>query len=656
LKARVLIVDDSITVRMDLKEGLDEAGFETSLCATAASARDLCQRQPFDVIILGLLLSDMDGLEFLAELRMAEGTRETPVLLLSSPEGSSGKPLATGAGSEEYLGRAYQRSQVVARARYLSRRRLAEGFEKFLVLSIDDSPTFREALAEALKKTGYRVALAATGEEGLRLAAELRPHILLIDEQMPGMDGLEVQRRIRQDPGLRGLPCLFLTASQKPDSEQQALAAGADAYVAKTHSSSVILAKVATLLRPALPLAEMVTTPTAAAAHRILLVDDSPTYLAEAAEQLGQEGYDMVCAASGLEALDLLATEKVDAILMDLSMPGLSGEESCQRIKSQPAWCEIPLIVLTAQMEHEALQESINAGADDYVTKSVDLGVLKARLKAQLRRRRSEVENRDFREKLLRQDMEALEMRAVRELSESRATHIADLEAKNAELRRAQDETLALSGEIQSLSASVSQELRAPLRNIEALNLALLADHAKGLGQGGKLHVAKVSAAVLRMEQLIDGMLGLADAGSREMTLADVDLSALAQDLATELELQEGAVSRNFVIEPGLRLWADKGLLRLLMQNLIGNAWKFSSKQDAPKVEVFAKDGVFVVRNNGVDFANKPFGAFQRLHGPQDFEGSGVGLATAQRMVRRHGGRLWAEAQMGHGTSFHFSW
>ncbi len=92
------------------------------------------------------------------------------------------------------------------------------------------------------------------------------------------------------------------------------------------------------------------------------------------------------------------------------------------------------------------------------------------------------------------------------------------------------------------------------------------------------------------------------------------------------------------------------------MQNLLGNAWKFSCKQETPKVELLAKDGVFIVRNNGLDFANKPFGAFQRLNGPQDFGGSGVGLATAQRMVRRHGGRLWAEAQMGHGTSFHFSW
>ncbi len=130
-------------------------------------------------------------------------------------------------------------------------------------------------------------------------------------------------------------------------------------------------------------------------------------------------------------------------------------------------------------------------------------------------------------------------MRAVRDLSENRATHIADLEAKNTELRRAQDETLALSGEIQSLGASVSQDLRAPLRDIEALNQSMLAEHSKALGDWGRAHVAKVSTAIAGMEQLIDGMLGLAEAGSREMTLADVDLSALAKDLVVELEGQE---------------------------------------------------------------------------------------------------------------------
>ncbi len=207
---------------MDLKEGLEAAGFETALCATAASARDLCLRQSFDVIILGLLLSDMDGMDFLGELRLSEGTREIPVMLLSSPAVPPAP--APGGGVQEYLGKSYERSQVVSRARYLCRRRLAEGFEKFLVLSIDDSVTFREALAEGLRKTGYRVALAASGEEGLRLAAELRPHILLIDEQMPGMDGLEVQRRVRADsgPARPALPC----SDRLPKARQRAAGPG----------------------------------------------------------------------------------------------------------------------------------------------------------------------------------------------------------------------------------------------------------------------------------------------------------------------------------------------------------------------------------------------------------------------------------------------
>jgi DNA-binding response OmpR family regulator len=657
VKQRVLIIDDSITVRMDLKDALEEAGFETVLCATAESARDVLRREGFDVIILDVLLPDTDGLEFLRELKSAPATREIPVMLLSSEDEVRARVLGLKTGADEYLGKPYRHAQVVSRARQLARSRLNRGRDKFLALSIDDSPTFREALATSLREVGYDVASAGSGEDGLRLAADLRPDILLVDEQLPGMSGTEVLRRVRADAALRRTPCLLLTASQAPGSELRALEAGADAFVSKTEDSGVILAKMVALLRPGRGHIEM-AAPSLLSPKRILVVDDSPSYLAEVAEQLRQESYDVVCAASGQEALDLLGAQSVDSILLDLNMPGLSGQETCQRVKAQPAWRDIPLIILTARSEAEAMLEGINAGADDYITKSADFDVLKARLKAQLRRRQFEDENRLFREQLLRKEMEALEMRAVQELAEDRAVHITELEAKNAELRQAREEAVALAAEIESFSYSVSHDLRAPLRSIDGFSRALMEDNAQDLDERGRGHLVRVCAAIARMEQLIDDMLGLAKVSRSEMAPEEVDLSALALELAAELKVQGPAVE--FEVQPALHLRADKGLLRILLQNLLGNAWKFSAKRKGAKVELFAQDGAFTVRDNGVGFdmayANKLFGAFQRLHSAQEFAGTGIGLATALRVVRRHGGRIWAESQVGQGASFHFSW
>ncbi len=352
---------------------------------------------------------------------------------------------------------------------------------------------------------------------------------------------------------------------------------------------------------------------------RILVVDDSPTYLHATADRLRDEGYQVLRASSGQEALTLLGSQPVDAILMDLVMEGLSGLEACQRIKGEAPWRDIPLIVLTARPEEAALLDSMHAGADDYVTKNAGFEVLLARLKAQLRRRHHEVENIGYREQLVRQELWAEEQG--------------------------------------SFSYSVSHDLRAPLRGIEGFSRALQEDCGEALSPEGKRHLERILAGVARMERLIDDMLGLAMVSGREMSHSDVDLSSEARGQAAELGAPDGPFFR---IQPGMRLQGDRGLVRILLQNLMGNAWKFSSTQAHPLVEVFNHNGVNTVRDNGVGFdmayADKLFKPFQRLHAAEEFPGSGIGLATAQRVANRHGGRLWAESKPGLGSSFHFSW
>jgi two-component system NtrC family sensor kinase len=659
---RVLIVDDSITVRMDLKDSLEEAGFIAHLCATAAAARDALWRGTFDVVILDVLLPDADGVEFLREIRSTQAWKATPVMLLSSEDDVRDRIRGLRTGADEYIGKPYDRAQVVSRARELMRLAKPAVREKPLVLMIDDSATFREAMREVLEAAGYDLAQAATGEEGLRRAADLRPDVLIVDGVLPGMEGVDVIRNIRSDAALRRTPCLLLTATLERKDELRALEAGADLFVYKDEDRDVILAKLTVLLRPGrAPVQDGAAS--LLGPKRVLAVDDSLTYLEELSDMLRKDGYDVVSARSGEEALELLAFQKVDAILLDVLMPGLSGKEVCLRIKANPAWRNTPLIMLTALEDRDALLEGMNAGADDYITKSSSFEVLQARLNAQLRRRQFEDENRGFREELLRREMEALEVQALQELSETRATHIGDLEKKNEELRRAKDAADALAKELETFSYSVSHDLRAPLRSIDGFTQMFMESNAGKLDDEGRRLLNRVRSATQGMGNLIDDMLNLAKVTRKEISFAAVDLTGLAREVAADLAKRDPGRAVAMEIQEGLSCQGDRGLLRILLENLLGNAWKFTSRNPEARIVFKAEDfqdgrKVFCVVDNGAGFdmkyAHKLFGAFQRLHSGEHFPGTGVGLATVQRVMIRHGGSVWAEGEEGVGAKFFF--
>ena len=407
MKPRVLIVDDSLTVRMDIGEALQSAGFDTVLCADLRSAREALAREGSVLIVLDILLPDGDGLDFLKELRSSPTTAQMPVLLLSTEADAKNRVRGMGAGADEYIGKPYDLGLLVARARALTQADASGGVGLGRrVLVIDDSVTFRDELRQSLEGAGYHVREAATGEEGLALAAADRPDAVVVDGILPGIDGATVVRRLKSDTALRSTPCLLLTGAEGTNDGLRALEAGADAYVRKSEDLGVILVRLAALLRGAIATGGE-TSPSLLGPKRLLAVDDSITYLQELGSQLRREGYHVVMASSGEEALELLAARPVDGILLDLVMPGLSGQDTCKRIKQRAEWRDIPLIMLTARDDRDAMIEGINAGADDYIAKSADFDVLKARLRAQLRRKYFEDENRRIREELVRRETEA---------------------------------------------------------------------------------------------------------------------------------------------------------------------------------------------------------------------------------------------------------
>jgi signal transduction histidine kinase/tetratricopeptide (TPR) repeat protein len=228
---------------------------------------------------------------------------------------------------------------------------------------------------------------------------------------------------------------------------------------------------------------------------------------------------------------------------------------------------------------------------------------------------------------------------------------------------RLYEETNRANKELEAFSYSVSHDLRAPIRAINGFSHILLEDYAEQLDDEGKKHLARVGEASQRMGVLIDDMLRLSRVTRSEMHRTAVDLSQLAQNVIKELRNADPDRQVEVVIAPGLKVNADLNLMRILLENLLGNAWKFTQKHALARIEfgVTEKDKkvTYFVRDDGAGFnmayVNKLFGAFQRLHDVSEFEGTGIGLATVQRIIHRHGGLVWAEGDIEKGAAFYFT-
>ncbi|MEO8132111.1 MAG: PAS domain S-box protein, partial [Bryobacteraceae bacterium] len=238
-----------------------------------------------------------------------------------------------------------------------------------------------------------------------------------------------------------------------------------------------------------------------------------------------------------------------------------------------------------------------------------------------------------------------------------------ELKRSNQELGQSADAASAANRELESFAYSVSHDLRAPLRSLDGFSLMLLEDYGEKLDDEGKDSLKRIRAASQRMGLLIDDMLALSKVTRREVALSRVDLSAIAMEIVAELREREPQRQVEFIAAPGLSATTDPDLMRIALANLLGNAWKFTGRRTRAHIEfgIAAHEGkrAYFVADNGAGFdmayAGKLFGAFQRMHSTTEFDGTGVGLATVQRIIHRLGGEVWAAATPDRGATFYFA-
>ncbi len=356
---------------------------------------------------------------------------------------------------------------------------------------------------------------------------------------------------------------------------------------------------------------------------KILVADDSRPIRSLLAELLGAAGHQVILAEDGESALSLMEADDAPRLaIVDWHMPKLDGVEVCRAIRERSGNNPPYLVMLTVASSRVEILDGLRSGVDDYITKPFDEEALLARVNIGAR---------------------------ILGLQETLARRVRDLEQSNQEL--------------EAFGRMVAHDLRNPLGAIEML-ADVLREEANAHGASALLpHIADIAQCSVRARETLGDLLKLSRAALSEMKVEPVDLSSLVRGLANDLKRDEPTRRVDWRIAPSCEVNGDEGLLRLALENLVRNAWKFSRRREPAQISFGALgDGdhsIFFLRDNGAGFdmakAGKLFGAFQRLHAQRDFEGTGIGLTIVKRIVERHGGRIWVQAAPDQGATFFFT-
>jgi len=491
--------------------------------------------------------------------------------------------------------------------------------DKPVILVVDDQLQNIELLEAHLVTQGYEIVQAASGEDALEKLFNNQIDLVLLDVMMPGMSGIEVLEKLRADKKTRLLPVVMVTVLKETEDRVRALEAGCDDFISKPFNKHELLARVRSLLR-------------IKALHDE--VDEARDY-AEAITETVREplivlNKDLLVITAN-RAYYRIFKGTPDAIENEYFYDLQNGSWNFPKLRN---------------LLKDIIEKSTTF--DDF---EVDFEVPGAGRRVLLLNAR-------------RIDREGTELilLALEDITDRRLTE-ENIKKLNTDLQHNLDEIASSNKELEAFSYSVSHDLRNPLTRIAGFSDVLLEDYSDKLDDEGKDYLNRIITNAARMNRIMDDLLHLSRISLHGVHRQDVDLSKLAASVVAEL--REGQPDRGATvdIQEGIAAFADAKLIEVALSNLLGNAWKFTSKIQNARVQfgTFKQNGkiVYYVKDNGAgfdqSFSEKLFLPFHRLHSEEEFEGTGIGLATVQRIIHRHDGQVWAEGEPGKGATFYFT-
>ena len=556
-----------------------------------------------------------------------------------------------------------------------------------LILIVEDSATQAIRLQFVLEQEGFKTLTAVSGEAALDEINRCLPNLIIVDYHLPGIQGDELCRQIHMDLTTRGIPLLMLTADETSTAELHGLESGADDFVAKSEDMEILLLRVHNLLRKSRrELGNGEVGRSLFRRARVLVIDDSTTYRQSLTQELTDEGCDVTQVTSGQEGLDTLARNDFDCVMVDMVMPGMDGVAVCKELAARRVDDAAPLVVLmlSAYETKENVARALEAGADDFVGKSAEMSVLRARLRALLRRKFLLEQNQRIADEIRLREMETLHAKAEMEAAEARAALAEglakanrDLEAANAELqqeirRRAEAEQQSLAAREAAETANraktiflanMSHELRTPLNAIIGFSdLALSVMTGSDLDNYGGF-LGDISESAHHLLRVISDILDVSRVEVGKVVLHDshLDVGEIILSVQRLIDHVMTRKKQTLTYTPAAhlpRLRGDARLLKQILLNLVSNAAKFSPEMGNVRVVTGLVEGgiAITVEDDGVGIAPddlamvlQPFGQAENAISPKQ-EGTGLGLPLAKGFVELHGGILTLDSAVGRGT------
>lgn len=555
-----------------------------------------------------------------------------------------------------------------------------------IILIVEDHAMSRQMLKTLLGYMGHRVLEAADGSAALALARSEQPDLIISDVAMPTMDGLEFVRLLRREKNMEETPVIFYTATYRiPEARRLSEGLGRCRVIPKPSDPPVLLQNVNEML--GIPFAETASPPITDHLYPSLPTSESFQGAGLQLAALMDLSFHLVGQRDPARLLNIFCRAAGDILKCGHSLLALTEGEQTRfflgKGRNEPIYdCPVGSLP-TAEIREQVLTQGLalrrhspsSVGGKEtpgdrasfesflvipFATPNRTYGWFCLGDK----RDGSPFSDGDEEMAVALSAQAALAYENI-SLVEQLKRHVEELSVSNKEL--------------ESFAYSISHDLRGPLRSIDGFTKIILEDYNALLDERGQNYLRRVLAATLRMDKLIDDLLGLSRIIRRDMIIMTLDLSRIVETVARALKEKEPDRDGAFLIAPGVKVKGDYGLLTIVIENLLENAWKFTSARPSAQIEFGVlncglpnaacgtkseianpeSEVVYFVRDNGVGFdmnyADKLFQPFQRLHSEKDFPGTGIGLATVARIIKRHKGTVWAESEEGKGATFYFT-